>query len=155
MLARNSDTEGALRSVRELEDRFNHKYQYPWVFLNEEPFSDDFKNRIGNVVSGQAIFEQIPHDHWYQPDWIDEDKAKAGRDKMVQDNIIYGGTLLVCIRPLHLSFIHMQEVYHTAICAVSTPEYVAIRFMLCLTLNPDCSSSTGIQFSSNSGGTGV
>ena len=92
MLARNSDTEGALRSVRELEDRFNHKYQYPWVFLNEEPFSDDFKNRIGNVVSGQAIFEQIPHDHWYQPDWIDEDKAKAGRDKMVQDNIIYGGT---------------------------------------------------------------
>ena len=44
MLARNSDADGAVRSVRELEDRFNHKFNYPWVFLNEEPFSDDFKS---------------------------------------------------------------------------------------------------------------
>jgi alpha 1,2-mannosyltransferase len=43
MLARNSDLEGAVKSVRELEDRFNRKYNYPWVFLNEEPFSSDFK----------------------------------------------------------------------------------------------------------------
>lgn len=97
MLARNSDTDGALKSVRELEDRFNHKYQYPWVFLNEEPFSDDFKTRISNVVSGQIIFAQIPHDDWYQPDWIDEEKAKAGREKMVQDNIIYGGASITYI----------------------------------------------------------
>jgi alpha 1,2-mannosyltransferase len=38
-------------------------------------------------------FGQIPHDHWYQPDSIDEDKAKASRDKMVQNNIIYGGSV--------------------------------------------------------------
>jgi len=43
MLARNSEVDGAVNSVRELEDRFNRKYGYPWVFLNEEPFSDDFK----------------------------------------------------------------------------------------------------------------
>lgn len=43
MLARNSDVDDAVRAVRELEDRFNHKHHYPWVFLNEQPFSDDFK----------------------------------------------------------------------------------------------------------------
>jgi alpha 1,2-mannosyltransferase len=43
MLARNSDLDGAVQAVRELEDRFNRKHNYPWVFLNEEPFSDDFK----------------------------------------------------------------------------------------------------------------
>lgn len=43
MLARNSDVDSAVNSVREVEDRFNRKYGYPWVFLNEEPFSDDFK----------------------------------------------------------------------------------------------------------------
>ncbi len=43
MLARNGDVDGAVRSVRELEDKFNHKFGYPWVFLNEEPFSDEFK----------------------------------------------------------------------------------------------------------------
>ena len=43
MLARNSDVDSAVNTVREVEDRFNLKYGYPWVFLNEEPFSDDFK----------------------------------------------------------------------------------------------------------------
>lgn len=93
MLARNSDTDSALRSVRELEDRFNHEFHYPWVFLNEEPFSDDFKTRISNVVSGPVEFGLIPHDDWFQPAWIDETKATAGREKMQADNIIYGGSV--------------------------------------------------------------
>ena len=37
-------------------------------------------------------FGIIPHDHWYQPGWVDEAKAKANRDKMMAD-VIYGGWL--------------------------------------------------------------
>lgn len=43
MLARNSEIEGAVRTIKELEDGFNRNYHYPWVFLNEKHFSDDFK----------------------------------------------------------------------------------------------------------------
>lgn len=43
ILCRNSDLGGTVRSVREIEDRFNRKYRYPYVFLNEEPFSNEFK----------------------------------------------------------------------------------------------------------------
>ena len=43
MLARNSELEGAVKSVRQLEEKFNWRYHYPWVFLNEEPFSEEFK----------------------------------------------------------------------------------------------------------------
>ncbi|PIL34635.1 hypothetical protein GSI_03414 [Ganoderma sinense ZZ0214-1] len=93
MLARNSDVDNAVRSVRRLEDRFNRKFGYPWVFLNEEPFSEEFKTRMSNVIGSEATYAQIPPHHWYQPDWIDEDKARAGRDKMVADNIIYGGSV--------------------------------------------------------------
>ncbi|KAM5545565.1 hypothetical protein V8D89_000603 [Ganoderma adspersum] len=93
MLARNSDVNDAVRSVRRLEDRFNKKFGYPWLFLNEEPFSEEFKTRMSNVISGEVSYAQIPAQHWYQPDWIDEDKARAGRDKMVADNIIYGGSV--------------------------------------------------------------
>ncbi|EJF61893.1 glycosyltransferase family 15 protein [Dichomitus squalens] len=93
MLARNSDVNDAVKSVRRLEDRFNRKFGYPWLFLNEEPFSDEFKTRIRNVIHGEVTFAEIPHDHWYQPDWIDEDRARAGREKMVADNIIYGGSV--------------------------------------------------------------
>ena len=43
MFAGNSDTDGTIQSVHEMEVRFNRKYKYPWVFLNDRPFSDDFK----------------------------------------------------------------------------------------------------------------
>ena len=43
MLARNGDINSAVNTIKELEDRFNLKYNYPWVFLNEQPFTEDFK----------------------------------------------------------------------------------------------------------------
>ncbi|KAI0030491.1 glycosyl transferase [Vararia minispora EC-137] len=96
MLARNSDADGAVRSVRDAEDRFNHAYGYPWVFLNEEPFSDDFKRRISNIVSGPVEFGVIPRDDWFQPAWIDEARAAETRLKMKENNIIYGGAWPAC-----------------------------------------------------------
>jgi alpha 1,2-mannosyltransferase len=42
VLARSGDLEGILSSMKELEDRFNKVFQYPWIFLSEEPFSDEF-----------------------------------------------------------------------------------------------------------------
>ncbi|KAI0004656.1 glycosyltransferase family 15 protein [Russula compacta] len=93
MLARNSDVDGAVRSIREMEDRFNHKYHYPWVFLNEQPFSNDFKLRVSVLASGPVHFGLIPEDHWYQPSWINETKAKEERDKMAEEGVIYGGSL--------------------------------------------------------------
>lgn len=36
----------------------------------------------------------IPKEDWYQPDWIDEERAKAARQDMVNHNVIYGGTLV-------------------------------------------------------------
>ena len=46
MLARNSELEGAVSSVKQLEEKFNQRYHYPWVFLNEEPFTDEFKQWV-------------------------------------------------------------------------------------------------------------
>lgn len=43
MLARNRELEGAVSSIKQLEDRFNKKFNYPWIFLNDEEFSDEFK----------------------------------------------------------------------------------------------------------------
>ncbi|KAJ7634998.1 glycosyltransferase family 15 protein [Roridomyces roridus] len=89
MLARNSDLAGAMSSVSHVEDRFNKHCNYSWVFLNEEPFSDEFKREMSNMTNGSVSFGLVPKEHWYQPQWINEDLAKAGRDKMVEQNIIY------------------------------------------------------------------
>jgi hypothetical protein len=60
--------------------------------INTELTDNGFRTRRVSVLTSASIeFGVIPHDHWFQPDWIDEDKAKAGRDKMVADGVIYGG----------------------------------------------------------------
>ncbi|KAJ6495440.1 glycosyltransferase family 15 protein [Mycena sanguinolenta] len=95
MLARNSDLAGAISSVSQLQDRFNRHCGYPWVFLNDEPFSDEFKREMLKLTntSTSVSFGLVPPSHWVQPDWIDEDLARAGRNKMVAQDIIYAASV--------------------------------------------------------------
>jgi alpha 1,2-mannosyltransferase len=46
MLARNGDLPGVVKSMKQMEDRFNKRFRYPYVFLNEEPFTDQFKECV-------------------------------------------------------------------------------------------------------------
>src|SRR5258706_2193569 len=46
ILARNSDLKSIVESIKHVEDRFNRKLGYPYVFLNEEPFSEEFKRSV-------------------------------------------------------------------------------------------------------------
>lgn len=93
ILARNSDLHSVIGSVREIEDRFNRNRGYPYVFLNERPFTEDFKKRVSVLSPSVMEFGVIPHDHWYQPKWIDEEKAKKARDQMTADRVIYGDSV--------------------------------------------------------------
>lgn len=52
---------------------------------------EHYCSRISVLTPSLVEFGVIPKEHWYQPDWIDEDRAKKSRDKMVEENIIYGG----------------------------------------------------------------
>ncbi|RKP35027.1 nucleotide-diphospho-sugar transferase, partial [Dimargaris cristalligena] len=88
VLVRNSDVHEMRATMRELEDRFNSKYNYPYVFLNNEPFSDEFKEMTSAMTKGNTTFGLIPKEHWGYPSWISEKKAAETREKM--KSIIYG-----------------------------------------------------------------
>jgi len=106
-LCRNSDLPGVVASIQQMEDRFNRKYGYPWVLLNEEPFTEEFKEyanlphlsprmtrvyrRVRVLTDAPVHFGQIPPEHWYQPEWIDEEQATANRLRMMAQGIIYAG----------------------------------------------------------------
>ncbi|KAG6010130.1 Glycolipid 2-alpha-mannosyltransferase 1 [Claviceps maximensis] len=92
-LARNSDVWDIARSIRQVEDRFNKRYNYDWVFLNDQPFDDTFKTVTTSLVSGKTHYGEIPKEHWSFPEWIDQDKAKKVREDMGERKIIYGDSV--------------------------------------------------------------
>jgi alpha 1,2-mannosyltransferase len=93
MLARNSDLEGAKHSIKQLEARFNRHYHYPYVYMNDEPFSDRFKQAMRALAPHSRIqFGVIPTEHWSYPPWINQSLAADKRKDMASKGIIYGGS---------------------------------------------------------------
>ncbi|GJJ14065.1 hypothetical protein Clacol_008322 [Clathrus columnatus] len=98
MLARNMELEGAVSSMKQLEDRFNKNYNYPWIFLNNEEFSEEFKRRTSMLTNANVSYGLIPKKHWYQPNWIDEKKATAGRRRLQRQHVIYAmSSIGICV----------------------------------------------------------
>ncbi|KAK0721729.1 nucleotide-diphospho-sugar transferase [Lasiosphaeria miniovina] len=89
-LARNSDIWDIAKSIRQVEDRFNRRYNYDWVFLNDKPFDEAFKKVTTSLVSGTTHYGLIPKEHWSFPPHIDQERAKKVREDMAQRKIIYG-----------------------------------------------------------------
>jgi hypothetical protein len=66
--------------MKQMEDRFNWWAGYDYVFLNDEPFDDAFKEHTQRLTNAKCHYGLIEPDHWHQPDWIDEEKASAARE---------------------------------------------------------------------------
>jgi hypothetical protein len=43
ILAQNSELDGVILSIEQIEESFNKRYHYPYVFLNDVPFTEEFK----------------------------------------------------------------------------------------------------------------
>ncbi|KZV80307.1 putative mannosyltransferase [Exidia glandulosa HHB12029] len=93
MLAREVDLEGVISTMKQVEDRFNRKFKYPWVFLNERPFSDRFIKWTSEMTDAPIEYGIIPREHWNQPPWINETRAAETRERMKKQEIIYGGSI--------------------------------------------------------------
>ncbi|KAF9962128.1 alpha 1,2-mannosyltransferase 2.4.1 [Mortierella alpina] len=88
MLVRNKDIHGARRTVRQIEDRFNREYQYPYVFLNDEEFTLDFKEMMQPMSHADMRFESIPKEHWSYPEWISVERAAQARRNIYQSGLL-------------------------------------------------------------------
>ncbi|ODV83471.1 glycosyltransferase family 15 protein [[Candida] arabinofermentans NRRL YB-2248] len=85
-LCRNSDLFEMLETIQNYEDRFNSRYNYDWVFLNDEPFTEEFQKLISNAVSGTAKFGLIPIEHWSFPESLDIDHMNDRINVMMNDH---------------------------------------------------------------------
>ena len=93
MLVRNRELYSALGSMRHIEDRFNRKFHYPWTFINDEPFTDEFKLYTRGMASGPVEYAVIEPEEWEVPAHVDRVKANASMEAMEADGVIYGGSV--------------------------------------------------------------
>lgn len=77
MLARNSELAAANKTVTSINWAFNRFFNYPIVFMNDEPWSDEFISVLNETSRGLATFEVIPKDTWLFPPWVNEGAAKV------------------------------------------------------------------------------
>lgn len=91
VLARNKELEGVIQSIKSVERHFNRWYHYPYVFLNDAEFDDNFKDTVRNHTSGKVEFGRVGPDMWGFPDWVDHKVAKEGIAKQGDAAVMYGG----------------------------------------------------------------
>ena len=67
---------------------------YPYVFLNDVPFTETFREAIQKAASGHTRFGIMPSEQWSQhPDWIDEGKAARSRQALAEKKVPYGDSV--------------------------------------------------------------
>lgn len=80
-----------VHTVKEIEHSFNSKYHYPYLFLNDVPFSEEFKLKISELTDAKVEFGLIPKEHWSIPKWIDEKRFRRRLNEMDNMGVPYGG----------------------------------------------------------------
>lgn len=94
ILCRNEDLKELKTTLKNFEHRFNKRFQYPYIFLNDKPFESKFERAIKKLIasgSGAEVkFGRVPQEHWSFPPWIDQKRAAETREKM--EGIMYGGS---------------------------------------------------------------
>lgn len=91
VLARNSELQGVIQSIKSMERHFNRWFNYPYVFLNDGDFNSTFKETILNHTSSPVEFGKIDPDMWGYPDWANVEVAREGIRKQGDKAIMYGG----------------------------------------------------------------
>jgi mannosyltransferase len=81
-LVRNSEAKDIMESVIQVEAAFNYKFNYPWTFFNDEPFTEHFKQEARRATGANCSFVTIDSEDWLEPKWIDKEKAKKDNEEL-------------------------------------------------------------------------
>lgn len=88
-LVRNSELVALMATIKQIEETFNNKFHYPYVFLNDRPFTDRFKKQIQSLTQSTCHFELVHQEDWDKPDFIDASKEQQGISQLEQKGVGY------------------------------------------------------------------
>lgn len=92
VLVRNQELNGLLSSMRQLEDTFNRKFNYPYVFLNDDEFTPEFIEMTSAATKSQVKYGKLDSQMWGYPSFINQTLAAENREAMAAIGLPYGGS---------------------------------------------------------------
>lgn len=64
-LVRNEEVDELIPTIRDLERTWNSKFNYPWIFFNDVPFTEEFKKRTKAETKAKVYFGIVVSTiHW-------------------------------------------------------------------------------------------
>ncbi|WUR05146.1 glycolipid 2-alpha-mannosyltransferase [Vairimorpha necatrix] len=93
ILCRNSDLKGISGTLRNFEEMFNKQYKYPYVMVNDQEFTEEFKNTIKSIISTTVQFGKLTEDEFGVPKFINMNIVKTNMEILKAAQIIYGDSL--------------------------------------------------------------
>ncbi|KAF2111312.1 alpha-1,2 mannosyltransferase KTR1 [Lophiotrema nucula] len=88
-LVRNEELDDMLMSMRDLERTWNYKFNYPWTFFNDVPFTEEFKKKTRAATKAEVRYELVPKEHWEIPSWINMDLFDESVNLLDQKGVQY------------------------------------------------------------------
>ncbi|KAI8332912.1 nucleotide-diphospho-sugar transferase [Chlamydoabsidia padenii] len=89
VLVRNNELEGIKNTVLQIEARFNKRFHYPYVFLNDDYFTDEFVQEISSLTSTQVNFGKVDQQMWGYPSHINQTRAALQRSELAAQGVPY------------------------------------------------------------------
>ncbi|OMJ14011.1 O-glycoside alpha-1,2-mannosyltransferase omh1 [Smittium culicis] len=90
VLVRNSEIENMIYTIQQFEKNFNSKYNYPYVFLNDVPFTPNFMKSLVKFTSSNLTFGLIPKAHWSLPENISKLFMFESFNQLKMNSVPYG-----------------------------------------------------------------
>ncbi|KAJ2064956.1 hypothetical protein GGI08_002299 [Coemansia sp. S2] len=90
-LVRNSELDGIRSTIRQVDDRFNREFGYPYILLNDVDFTDEFMDKVQAITKAKIYFGKLPESHWGLSPYVTEEKVKAALARN-KDRYLYGGS---------------------------------------------------------------
>jgi alpha 1,2-mannosyltransferase len=89
ILVRNNELDGIVHSMRQLQDTFNGKFEYPYVFLNDQEFTPEFIATTSSIGKANKHYGKLDDQMWGYPSFINQTYAAECREEMARGNIPY------------------------------------------------------------------
>ncbi|SCV05380.1 LANO_0H06216g1_1 [Lachancea nothofagi CBS 11611] len=91
MLTRNEELSGVLSTIHSIERHFNQWYQYPYVFINDESFTDEFVRQVKAATRAEIRFGVLSDLEWeFPPDVREKLVFKESIENQGDRGIMYG-----------------------------------------------------------------